>query len=337
MEGVVKPVTREDIIRALLCRGQEQELLFDHARHIREEISGNKVEARSVIEYSNICRQACTFCGMNRYSKVKRYRMDSDETLKRVAMLYAKGRRVIMFQTGEFLSEAYLDELFATLRQVKREYSDLTVLACFGSLSRARYMLLKEMGVERYLIKFETSDPKLYSAVKPGDNSADRLAHIHMLKEMGFLVGSGNIIGLPGQSIESVVDDLLLLKSLDIPMVSTSVFIPNDMSSCAHQPSGDINLTLNFMAILRIMCPQALIPTTSSLETLIKQGQYLGLMAGANTVTIHDGTPMDEENKFVIYKKERKKPKSSFLLNIVKKAGLEASRTSLIHERFLNN
>ncbi len=333
MVGAVRLQTRDDIIRALLCRGQEQELLFEYARSVREKVFGSKVEARSVIEYSNICRQACEFCGMSRYSKVKRYRMQSDETFKRVAMLYAKGRRVIKFQTGEFLSEGYLNELLAILRQVKKAYSDLTIMCCFGSLSQQWYKLLKEIGIERYLIKFETSDPKLYTTIKPGDTLEDRMAHIRMLKEMGFLVSSGNIIGLPGQSIESIVDDLLLLKILDIPMVGTTVFIPNDMSSYAHHPAGDINLTLNFMAILRTMCPQALIPTTSSLETLIKEGQYLGLMAGANTVTVHDGTPLDEENKFVIYKKGRIKPKSPMLLDIIKKAGLEPSRTSLIREK----
>jgi len=333
MPDAFKLETREGMRRALLCHGREQELLFEHARYVRQEVFGNKVEARSVIEYSNICRQACTFCGMNRHSGIKRYRMDSEETFKRVTSLYAKGRRVIMFQTGEFLAEAYLDELFAFLRKVKKVYADLTVLACLGSLSRQRYEILKEIGIERYLIKFETSDPKLYSTIKPGDILADRLAHIHMLKEMGFLVGSGNITGLPGQSIDSIIDDLLLLKSLDLPMVSTTVFIPNDMSTYAHQPAGDINLTLNFMAILRIMCPQALIPTTSSLETLVGQGQYLGLMAGANTITFHDGTPLEQEDKFVIYKKKRKKPKSLLLLNIVNKAGLEVSATSLIREK----
>ncbi|MBU1911995.1 MAG: AMP-binding protein, partial [Candidatus Omnitrophica bacterium] len=224
------------------------------------------------------------------------------------------------------------DILYKLLKQVKDKYLDLTLICSFGSLSEHKYKKLREIGIERYLLKFETSDRRLYKKIKPSDNLPDRLSHIKILKRLGFQVSSGNITGLPGQSIESLANDLLLLKNLDLPMVSTSIFIPNPMSNYADFTPGDINLTLNVMAILRIICPSALIPTTSSLETIKKDAQYLGLMAGANTVTLHDGTPKKYENEYIIYKRERYKPKNS-LFKIVKKAGLEVSRASLLRNK----
>ncbi|MDD5772427.1 MAG: radical SAM protein [bacterium] len=313
---------KTNIVKALLFRGGEQEGLFEYARKIRDEVFGKKVEVRSVIEYSNICEQACNYCGMNKYSSIKRYILSDSELLREIEKLYCNGRRVIMIQAGEISADIYFQRLYKLLKEVKAKYLDLTFICSFGNLSADKYKKLKEAGVERYLLKFETSDPKLYKKIKPSDSFENRLAHIEMLKKFGFQVSSGNITGLPGQTTDSMADDLLLMKKLDIPMGSTSVFIPNDMSNYANCPPGDILTALNSMAILRILCPNMLIPSTSSLELLIKDGQYLGLMAGANAVTLHDGTPENDEAEFVIYRKERYKPKD-ILIKTVARAGLE--------------
>jgi biotin synthase len=269
---------------------------------------------------------------MNKHSGLKRYILGDDEFLNRIEKLYKSGRRIIMIQSGEIDTEKFFCELYKLLQCARNQYPDVTLMCSFGNLSEDKYKKLRDIGIDRYLLKFETSNPRLYKKIKPSDTLRNRLAHIRRLKKLGFHVSSGNITGLPGQTLQSLAEDILLLKELDLPMGSTSVFIPNNMSNYANYPSGDVRLALNFTAILRIVCPTMVIPATSSLELVIKNGQYLGLMSGANAVTLHDGTPHDEENKYVIYKKDRYKPKD-VLFGVVKKAGLWPLSTSLIREK----
>lgn len=323
---------KRNIIKALEFTGKEQKKLFKCARWVRSSVFGNRVEARSVIEYSNICQQECKYCGLHSSSKVKRYVLKSENVLRRVQRLYNHGRRVIMFQTGECHSERYFDKLYFLLKEIKARHKDISIICCLGNLKKAQMKKLRSIGIERYLIKFETSDSKLYKKIKPSDTLARRLKALHTAKELGFQVSSGNIIGLPGQTLSSIADDLLLLKKLDLPMVSNSVFVPNDLSEFAGEAAGDLNLALNATAILRILCPTALIPSTSSLETLKKGTQYKGLMAGANTITLHDGTPKEDEDRFILYRQHRAIPKDT-LFEVAEKAGLAHPGYSLIRNK----
>ncbi|MFA5100858.1 MAG: AMP-binding protein [Candidatus Omnitrophota bacterium] len=327
---------KADIVSALRYRGRNQKELFCFARIVRDEAFSGYAEVRSVIEYSNVCRQECRFCGMNRLSGIKRYCMDDEEFLARVDRLYAKGRRIIMVQTGEFGPGPLFDRLLILLEHVRNKHRDCTIICSFGNLPAEQYKRLREIGIQRYLLKFETSDPDLYKKIKPSDSLQNRLAHIDILKRLGFQVSSGNITGLPGQTIESLADDILLLKKLDIPMCSTSVFIPNNLSKFAGVVSGDVNTALNFIAIMRIMCPTAVIPSTSALELAAKGGQMNGLMAGCNSVTLHDGTPHDREEKYIIYKEKRFKPKND-LFTVLAGAGLHASAQSILREKLCDS
>lgn len=313
---------RKNIMQALLFRGRDQQSLFRYAREIRDEIFSKWVEVRSVIEYSNICQQECNYCGMSSHSGLKRYILSNEEVMQNVEALYRNGRRVIMVQTGEFYSRNYFENLCFLLKEIKERYRDLTLIGSLGNLPRHNLQKLRKIGVERYLLKFETSDVDLYKKVKLSDTLKNRMTHIMMAQEVGLQVSSGNITGLPGQTLASLGDDLLLIKKLKLSMGSTSAFIPNDLSSYAHFPAADIHMVLNFMAILRLICPSMLIPATSSLELLVKDGQYMGLMAGANVVTAHDGTPPNDEDRFVIYRKNRYKPRD-ILFTIIRKASLE--------------
>jgi biotin synthase len=320
------------IVDALRYRGRRQRELFSRARRVRDEVFAGSVEARSVIEYSNVCRQECRFCGMHGSSAVTRYCMDTPGFLARFDRLYAKGRRVIMVQSGEFGPGVMFERLFGALKQARGKYRDCTIMCSFGNLETEQYERLRAIGIERYLLKFETSDPRLYREIKPSDSLRNRLAHIAALTRLGFQVSSGNITGLPGQTIESLADDIALLRKLDIPMCSTSVFIPNDRSQFAGAPPGDIDTALNFTAILRIACPRAIIPATSSLELVAPGGQMAGLMAGCNAVTLHDGTPRVQERKYVIYREKRFKPKDA-LFAAVARAGLRVSPRSILREK----
>lgn len=324
-ESVRNGFEKEDTIRkALAFRGEDQEGLFRLARETRREFfPHNEVEVRSVIEISNICKQKCRFCGMNVYSKRERYVIRDRDLLEISEDIYSRGRRVLLLQSGENSSREYIDFICTCLEALKRKFSDLAIILCLGELSFAQYRQLKEAGADRYILKFETSNPVLYEKIKPGDSLQARIECIRMLIELGFGVGSGNIIGLPGQTMQDIVNDLLFLSGFDLVMTSTTVFIPGEDSDYRDEPMGDADTALNFMALMRILYPKMLIPSTSSLEKARKGGQYLGLEAGANAVTVHDGTPAEMKRLFPIYSVNRFTPNEKYMRDIVSRARLK--------------
>jgi biotin synthase len=266
---------------------------------------------------------------MARNSGIARYVLSSEEFAHQVSQLHAAGRRVIMVQTGECGSNPFFDRLLTDLSLATSRYSEITWVFAFGSLDWDKYEALRQLGDHRYLLKIESSSSELYARSKPSDTLESRIEHLHLLQDLGFAVSTGNITGLPGQSTDDLAGDLLFLKSLHIPMVSAAPFVPNDVSGYADQPPADADVTLNFMALLRLLCPTALIPATSALEMVRTDGQYLGLMAGANVVTLHDGTPTCQEEQFVLYRKGRYLPREG-LFKTLERAGLEWQSTPLI-------
>jgi biotin synthase len=323
-EAAKTKISESTIIEALSLRGEEQKQLFELAREKRKIFfPDGLVEVRSVIEVSNICTQKCNFCGMNIRSRRKRYMIGQDDLLRIVDNIYSKGRRVLFFQSGENRAINYIDCISESIAKIKSKYSDLTVILCMGSLSFEQYRQLNESGADRYILKFETSNPLLYEKIKPGDSLNSRIECIDYLIELGFDVGTGNIIGLPGQTLQDIADDLFFISRFKLSMASCSVFVPGKNTVFQDRPNGDIDIALNFMALLRLMYPHMLIPTTSSLEKAKKDGQYLGLMAGANTVTVHDGTPFELKKDFPIYSTNRFIPDEAHLMSIVKRANLK--------------
>ncbi len=281
-----------------------------------------------MVEYANLCDQECRYCGMARQSGIARYVLSSEEFAHQISQLYAAGRRVIMVQTGECGSSPYFDRLLTDLSLATVEYPEITWVFAFGSLDWDKYESLRRLGDHRYLLKIESSSSELYARSKPSDTLENRIEHLHLLQDLGFAVSTGNITGLPGQTVDDLAGDLLFLKSLHVPMVSAAPFVPNDVSGYAHEPPADADLTLNFMALLRLLCPGALIPATSALEMVRPDGQYLGLMAGANVVTLHDGTPACQEEQFVLYRKGRYLPREG-LFQTLERAGLTWQSTPL--------
>lgn len=317
---------RGAVLAALAARGADQAALFALARKARDAaFPGRAAEVRSVIELSNVCRGRCRFCNIGSLPPRKRYTLGRAETVSIVTRLYReRGRRVFLFQSGENPSKDFIRLVCAAVRDLKRSLPGISIIACLGSLPRAQYRRLKEAGVDRYVLKFETSDPALYAALKPGDLLRRRLKCLKDLVELGFEAGTGNIVGLPGQKPESLAADLELFRRFRPAMASASVFIPGEASALAGSPAGDIETALNFMALLRLFYPKALIPATSSLEKAFRGGQYRGLMAGANSLTIHDGTPAALKPVFPIYSTDRFTPAEKFIKKITAKAGLKA-------------
>ena len=310
---------------ALQLKGEDQQELFAAARERRlEYYPENRAQARSVIEISNICRQRCRYCSIGGKDQRFNYSLDANQMDMLMDYLYNDGRRVVLLQSGENPSEKFIREVEIAVKVIKEKHSDLRIILCMGDLTREQYQRLYDAGASDYVIKFEASNEELFRKCKPNDNLENRLKCIEDLAEIGYRVGSGNIVGLPGQTLDNLVSDILLVHNLPLGMNSTTIFIPAENSGFANEPAGDPNLTLNMMAIMRIMNPSRLMPTTSSLEKMIEDGQYLGLMAGANTVTIHDGTPEELQEYFPIYSTHRVRPQIEHFRDILHRANMTA-------------
>ena len=267
---------------------------------------------------------------MAKESDLKRYMLKEPVLLEKVDFLCSHSRKVILIQSGENRAKNFVDYVARASSWIKEHPAGVEIILCLGNLSHAQYRQLKDAGADRYVIKFESSNPGLYQQSKPSDTLAERLACIEDLIQLGFKVGTGNMVGLPGQTLEDVVEDVLMVNCFQTAMMSATVFIPNESCAYRDESIGDVDVAFNVMALMRIMNPDRLMPTTSCLEKARKDGQWIGLMAGANTVTIHDGTPESFKQLFPIYSTERCTPGETHMASIVERAGLRLAKNPLI-------
>ena len=327
METTLKKIDdldRQAITEILHWRGGKQERLFREARNAREKHFDNAVELRSVIEVSNICRQQCLYCTMGKQAEVNPFTLTKEKILHTIDFLYeSKGRRTILLQAGENPDQKFINHVSSVCFSIRERYPDVEVALCLGNLHDEQYEQLFVAGACRYILKFETSSPRLYSWYKnERDTLKNRLSRLQVLQEIGFQIGTGSIIGLPRQTLDDVVNDILLTQQFELSMVSATVFIPNERSAFAGQRQGDLELTLNAIALLRLLNPRCLMPATSSLERAEKGGQLRGLLAGCNTLTIHDGTPPERRADFPIYSDSRFRPQTEFCRNLAASANM---------------
>ena len=315
----------EVLSEALQLKDDAQKELFLVARERRHRFfPDDRAQSRSVIEISNICRQKCRYCSIGGKDQKLNYTLNSAQMEMLMDYLYEKGRRVILLQSGENPSEPFIQEVINAIGKIKEKHNDLRIILCMGDMTRDQYQRLYDAGASDFVLKFDASNEELFKYCKPNDDLSNRLRCIHDLHDIGYRVGSGNIVGLPKQTMQDLVSDLKLVHKLPLGMNSTTIFVPAENSDFAGEPAGDGNTTLNMMAVMRIMNPDRLMPTTSSLEKMIPDGQYLGLMAGANTVTIHDGTPEELQEHFPIYSTHRVRPQIDHFKDILKRAGMSA-------------
>lgn len=270
------------------------ETVANMADKVREKIHGNAVHLRAIIEFSNYCRCNCLFCGIRRGNKkLPRYRMTKQEIIT-VAYEAAKaGFKTVVLQSGEdpFWTADKLSEI---VREIKK--FDVAVTLSVGELSYEDYAILKDAGADRYLLKFETSDEKLFNKLKPDTTLSKRIQCIEWLKKLEYETGSGIIVGLPGQDIDSIAEDIVLMKELDLDMVGIGPFIPHPETPLGEYPKGDPLLTLKVIAITRILLPYANIPATTALGTISHDLRLKAFSAGANVI-MPDITP-DKYKKF---------------------------------------
>lgn len=317
------------LTEALELTGETQLQLFElaqQARHIA--FPDDEVQVRSVIEISNVCRQKCRYCAIGGKEQKFNYTLDSNAISLLMEYLYNKGRRNILLQSGENVNDAFINDVVDAIGFVKQHHDDLRIILCMGDLSESQYQRLFNAGATDYILKFEASNRDLFSYCKPNDSLENRLECIKQLHKIGYRIGSGNIVGLPKQTLNDLVTDLQLIHELPLSMNSATIFIPAENSAFANEPAGNPIHTLNMMALMRIMNPNRLMPTTSSLEKMIPDGQYLGLQAGANTVTIHDGTPEELQQFFPIYSAKRIRPQIEHFKDILERANLKTDKLS---------
>jgi biotin synthase len=224
--------------------------------------------------------------------------MSRDEILNTAHFIFKAGIRTIVLQSGED-SFYDCDEIESIIKEIKNNF-DAAITLSLGERKFEEYKSWIDAGADRYLLKHETANPKLYSIYHQGDNLETRLNHLRFLKSIGFQTGSGNIVGLPDQLPEDIADDLLLLKELDVDMASISPFIPSPHTPFGNKAKANVDLTLKAMAVARIVLKDVHIPATTALGTLDETGREKGLKVGANVI-MPNYTPNPYRQNYQIY------------------------------------
>lgn len=278
-----KRLNRAEICKLLESSGDLEQQLFDRADAIRNEIKGNLVNVRAIIEFSNYCRRNCAYCGLNCHnSKLQRYRMEPDEIIETAVLGYQAGYKTIVLQSGE--DKHYtVDMLCYIIRSIK-EKTGMAVTLSSGEMSGEDYALIRNSGCDRYLLKHETSDFDLYSKLHPNYSFTDRINCLKTLKKLGFETGGGFMIGLPGQDITTIAEDLLLLKSIPCDMAGIGPFIPHPETPLKDAKPGSVKLTRRAVAVARLLLPEANLPATTSLGVLDKAERDKIFSGGANVI-----------------------------------------------------
>lgn len=286
---------KSEIIELLNSDGVE---LFDAADNIRREYVGDGVYLRGLIEFTNICKQTCKYCGIRRENaNVERYRLSKDEILKIVQHGVENGFKTVVLQGGE--DSFYSTDLMCEIIEAIKKY-DVALTLSIGERSFEDYAAFKAAGADRYLLRIETTDPILYENMHPGMSLQNRKQCLYNLKSLGFETGTGCLIGLPGQTVESLADDILFFKELNADMVGVGPFIPHPQTPLANEKYGSFDLALKVMAITRLLLPDINIPATTAMETLSPNGRNIALQSGAN-VFMPNITEGESPSKYEIY------------------------------------
>ena len=308
MRALIEKLEREHTLSAVeftaLIEGRNEtaaELLFEKAVAQRQKYYGKDVYLRGLIEFTNYCKNDCYYCGIRRSNRhAQRYRLTKEDILDCCRMGYALGYRTFVLQGGE--DPWYTPERIEDLvRSIKKEYSDCAVTLSVGEHSRAVYQSWFNAGADRYLLRHETADPNHYSSLHPEAMSLEnRLRCLWDLKEIGYQVGCGFMVGSPGQNAEHLAKDLLFIRTLEPHMVGIGPFIPQKDTPFGKETAGTLELTLYLLAIIRLMLPEVLLPATTALGTIHPMGREKGILAGAN-VCMPNLSPTSVRKKYALY------------------------------------
>ena len=278
--------------------------LFAFADKVRAEFCGDAVHMRGLVEFSNFCRNACLYCGLNkRNAGLERYRLTDEQIMEAVARIAENGIKTVVLQSGE---DDMLDVrgLCRIVGEIKRKY-DMAITLSVGERTADEYRAWREAGADRYLLKIETTDKDLYRALHPQMSFENRLDCLTTLKALGYQVGCGNLVGLKGQTLRSLAEDIVFFKQHDFDMIGVGLFIPHKATPLRDEPTGDLELTLKVLAITRIVTRNAHLPATTAVGSVgNNDARMTALQAGANVI-MPNFTPQPYKRLYEIYPGKR--------------------------------
>ncbi len=303
--------TKEQLTAMIGATGANQTLLHQRANELAVKHCGNEVYLRGLIEFSNKCRKDCYYCGIRKSNQhTKRYDLDDETILKTALYAHENNLGSIVLQAGERNDTLFVDRIDALLQRIKKATNgELGITLSLGEQSRATYQRWFNSGAHRYLLRIETSNRALYEQLHPRNETHDfevRIEALKNLKDSGYQAGSGIMIGLPGQTLEHLADDLLFLKELDVDMVGMGPYIVHEQTPLAKQ--GDelwplkqrFTTALNMIAALRLLMPDINIAASTALQAIDPMGREKALKTGANII-MPNITPATNRKDYLLY------------------------------------
>lgn len=275
--------------------------LYFAAGELRDRVYGRKVYMRGLIEFSNYCKKDCLYCGIRRSNtNAHRYRLSPEAILDRCRIGHGMGFRTFVLQSGE--DPVWDDSAVVELvRAIRAEFPDSAITLSIGEKTREAYQSFYEAGADRYLLRHETADSCHYAMLHPDAMMLEsRMRCLVDLREIGYQVGAGFMVGSPFQTHENLVQDLLFLKNFNPHMVGIGPFLPHSATPFAAEKAGTVEQTLDMVAITRLLLPEVLLPATTALGTLDPEGREYALNAGANVV-MPNLSPMENRKDYAIY------------------------------------
>lgn len=280
---------------------ETESYLYAKADAVRRKTYKTDVYLRGLIEFTNHCKNDCYYCGIRRSNTdVSRYRLTKDEILACCKTGYSIGYRTFVLQGGE---DAYYtdDKICDLIAEIKKQHPDCALTLSIGEKSYDSYKRYFEAGADRYLLRHETANAEHYRQLHPEELSGEHRKNcLYQLKEIGYQVGCGIMVGSPGQSDRHILEDLRFMQELQPHMIGIGPFIPSAGTPMHDQPAGTLEDTLHLLSILRLMFPQVLLPATTALGTIHPIGRELGIKAGANVV-MPNLSPTEVRDKYLLY------------------------------------
>lgn len=290
-------LTKNQIIEYL--QGANDAALFYQASQLRQKYFGNEIFLRGIIEFNNHCKANCNYCGLRRSNQcTHRYSLSDQEIHHCIEIIVQNNLGTVVLQSGENTREE-INRLTKIIREVKKKYP-LAITLSLGEHSFETYQKLKDAGADRYLLRIETFNKAIYQNARPQRNLTDRLRCIEDLKRLNFEIGSGFMVGLPGETIETLADNIIQLTEMDLDMIGIGPFIAHPDTPFKNYPSGDYLLSLRTLALVKILNPLANMPATSAMESARTGGRLNSLKIGMN-VLMPTVTPASLKGNYNIY------------------------------------
>lgn len=270
------------------------------ARRITDQVFGRSVYTRGLIEFSNVCRNDCFYCGLRKSNPIQRYRLTKDEILESCQVAWDLGYQTFVLQSGDdpYFTLERLADIVSTIRS---RFPEAAITLSVGERSHEEYEAWFKAGANRYLLRHESRDPFHYAELHPSEMSVEtRLNCLEDLKSIGYHVGAGFMVGSPEQTVKQLAQDLKFIETFDPEMVGVGPFMPAADTPFAEKKAGDLNLTLFILSLLRIQKPNRLIPATTAIASLHPQGRELALNHGANVI-MPNVTPLRVRGNYQLY------------------------------------